>query len=94
MSTQSASIGQPRRPCLWLETSLVVEVCLVVYEVDIVAGEQAKKAKGMDRMNQKEATARLARKKSPPNRGLVEHIYEPDPNVFPEPIMPLREERG
>ncbi|KAI9199073.1 hypothetical protein LWI28_026875 [Acer negundo] len=62
-----------------------------VYKVDIVAGEQVEKVKGIDRMNQREVVILFSPKVIPPNRGLMEHVYEPDPNASSEPNVPPRE---
>ncbi|KAK1553077.1 hypothetical protein Q3G72_028459 [Acer saccharum] len=58
-----------------------------LYGVDVVVGDQAKKAKGIDRVSQKETTAQLAQGIAPLDQDPVEHVYEPDLNVSSEPSV-------
>lgn len=52
-----------------------------MFDNDVMAGEQAEKAKDMDRANQKEAAEQLAKGIALPEHDLVEHIYVPDPDT-------------
>ncbi|KAK3212411.1 hypothetical protein Dsin_017117 [Dipteronia sinensis] len=52
-----------------------------VYEIDIVAGDQAEKIKNVDKVSHAEAAAQLAQGIAPPKQTMVEHIYDSDPNA-------------
>ncbi|KAK1556815.1 hypothetical protein Q3G72_012797 [Acer saccharum] len=70
------------------------KIAVNLYKVDVVVGDQAKKAKGVDRVSQKKATTQLIQGIAPLDRDLVEHVYEPNSNTSSESAVQTQEEES